>query len=303
MYMMSLMFTAFLILFQAYQNDIDLYVPESEADYAYEDVMINGLEAFYQTEWDEANEYYTLLIEMNPEDPRGYFFSSMIPFWKYFFVTEDQDTAERFLRISNEAIKIAEDQLRKNPEDTALISMLSGLYGYQSLVASGENKIRSALRSGRTGYGYTKQLLEMDNHMPEVYIGRGMHNYMVGSVPAALRWIVKLFGMRGDMETGFKELAIAADSESYVSIDAKMILAYLYKREEQYSKSLEYLYKLNDQFSRNIIFRYLLAETLELNGNHKDAIALYTDIMNSDHKHLGELIELSRERKKELISE
>jgi tetratricopeptide (TPR) repeat protein len=293
---MSTLLTALLLLLQAGFHEVAYHESRNIDERSYDEIMSSGLEAFYQTDWDDAQRYYDELIEIRPDDPRGYFFSSMIPFWKYFFVTEDEQAAEKFLRISGKAIHLAETQLQDKPEDTSLIAMLSGLYGYQSLVASGENKVRTALRSGRTGYGYTKQLLEIDDNMPEVHIGRGMHHYMVGSVPGALRWLVRIFGMNGDVETGFNELKIAAESESYVSTDAKMILAYLYNREENYERSLHYLYELNHQFNRNIIFRFMLAETHEQNGDIAEATKLYKNVMEVENNNLRELIELSREK-------
>jgi len=298
---MSTLLTALLLLLQSNIDEVAYHELRNLDDRSYDEIMVSGLEAFYQTDWDDAQTYYDELIEIRPEDPRGYFFSSMIPFWKYFFITEDEQTAEKFLRISDQAIHLAEIQLQDKPDDTILIAMLSGLYGYQSLVASGENQVRKALRTGRTGYGYTKQLLEIDDNMPEVHIGRGMHHYMVGSVPGALRWLVRLFGMNGDVETGFKELIIAAESESHVSTDAKMILAYLYNREEKYEQSLYYLYQLHDQYNRNIIFRYMLAETHERNGDFSKATELYKNVMETENTNLTELTELSREKKEKLF--
>jgi tetratricopeptide (TPR) repeat protein len=298
--MMIILLTAILIHFQVHAERISRSDSDLKVDRSYDDLMINGLEAFYQTDWENAQKYYDQLIELGPDDPRGYFFSSMIPFWKYFFISEDKESADEFFRLSDKAIKVAEQKLPEYPDDPILISMLSGLYGYQSLVASGENNVRTALRSGRTGYGYTKKLLDIDENMPEVHIGRGMHHYMVGSVPGALRWLVRLFGLNGDVETGFKELTMAAESESFVSTDAKIILAYLYSREKNYEKSLHYLYKLNSLYNKNVIFQFMLAETHELNGDIELALEYYTAVLHTENKNFKELFELSRVKKEQL---
>jgi len=139
----------------------------------YDEVMMDGLEAFYQTEWENAESCFNLMKELDPADPRGYFFSSMIPFWVYFFVDQSEESANDFFNQSAKAIELAEEKLLSNPGDKMLISMLSGLYGYQSLVASGENQIRTALRSGRTGFSYTKQLMEFDESMPRLRLEKG----------------------------------------------------------------------------------------------------------------------------------
>lgn len=256
---------------------------------SYDQIMMDSLEAFYQTEWEKAEIYFKSMKELDPADPRAYFFSSMIPFWEYFFVDQSEESAKDFFMQSNEAIILGEEKLRKNPGDKMLISMLSGLYGYQSLVASGENNIRTALRAGRTGFGYTKKLLEFDESIPETQIGKGMYHYMVGSVPGALRWLVRLFGLKGDVETGFEELKKAAESDSYVSVDAKMILAYIYSKEEEYEEALYYLSRLRLEYPGNTIFQYVYAETLENAGCTEEALIEYEKVIVMNNPELKQL--------------
>lgn len=268
----------------------------------YNELMADGLDAFYQTDWQQALQHFESMKQLVPEDPRGYFFASMIPFWKYFFIDQNSEAAGRFLEESEIAITLGEYKLESNPSDTMLIAMLSGLYGYQSLVASGENNIRMALRTGRIGFGYTKILLQFDDNLPEANIGRGIYHYMVGSVPGALKWLVTLFGLKGEVETGFDELKKAAESDSYVRTDAKMILAYLYNKEENYDQALFYLSDLNNQFNDNVIFKYVYAETLEKNGEYKNALIQYEKIIDKRNPHLKQLTELSRDKKKFLLN-
>jgi len=269
----------------------------------YNEIMADGIDAFYQTDWEGANKDFELMQQLVPDDPKGYFFASMIPFWEYFFVKQTPELAEQFMAESGVAIRVGKEELRKHPDDTAVVAMLSGLYGYQSLVSSGENNIRSALRAGRTGFGYTQMLLEYDENMPEVNIGRGIYHYMVGSVPGALKWLTRLFGLNGDVETGYSELKKAAESESHVSADAKMILAYLYNREERFDESLDYLSALREMYQKNTIFHFVYAKTLENKGDVKKAIEEYNKLIEMDNPNLVQLTEMSRENRDRLIKE
>lgn len=291
------------LIINAETKAFDSSVPEQIDESAYSEHMTNGLEAFYQTDWEKANLHFNAMKILDPDNPRGYFFSSMIPFWEYFFVEQYSETADRFMNESQVAITLGETKLESNPQDTMVIAMLSGLYGYQSLVASGENQIRNALRTGRTGFGYTRQLLEFDDSLPEASIGRGIYHYMVGSVPGALKWLVRLFGLKGEVDTGFNELKRAAESNSYVRTDAKMILAYLYEREENYDQSLTYLSELNDQYSRNVIFKYVYAGILEKTGKNERAMAEYEKVIEIENPNLRELTELSRNKRNILLNE
>lgn len=266
----------------------------------YEWVMKTGLDSFYQTRWEVAEACFERLHRLNPSDPRGLFFSSMIPFWNYYFVERDPEIAEHFIEQSGQAILIAEERLEREGEDLYLVSLLSGLYGYQSLVASEEGRIRRALRSGRTGYKYTQQILAIEDDRPELEIGRGIFHYMVGSIPGSLRWLVSLFGLNGSREEGLKHLERAAESDSYVRFDAMMVLSRIYAKEEKYELALLFARKLVQESEENIIFQYLYAELLKTSGQETEALGVYRKIAGMEAGRLGVLTERSLDQIEEI---
>jgi tetratricopeptide (TPR) repeat protein len=174
--------------------------------------------------------------------------------------------------------------------------MLSGLYGYQSLVAAAEKHYQQAVRSGVTGFKYSRQLLSLDTNDPKALIGKGMFYYMVGSVPNGFKWVTNMVGFSGNVQEGFKALQAAADSESYVSNDAKMILAYLYEKENKPQKALTYLRDLTDRYPQNIIFQYNLARLYEKCGMQGEAIEKYKRVISMDNVELRTLKDKSRTR-------
>lgn len=250
----------------------------------YEQKLEEGIEAFYQADWSKAKTVFKALQKENPTDSRAYFFESMIPFWKYYFGNRSNRAAEQFLSLSQHAIDVSQQQLDKNSSDTTMVLMLSGLYGYRSLVAASEKNYKEALQSGMTGFKYTRQLLALDGNDPKALIGKGMFYYMVGSVPNGLKWVTNMIGMSADMQEGFDALEKAAKSESYVRNDAQMILAYLYEREQQPEKALKHLEELCNRYPENIIFLYNRARLLEATNQLTLAREKYQKIaaMNTD---------------------
>lgn len=268
--------------------------PEKTADYNQQ--LLKGIESFYQTDWAEARNHFRELKAENPDDPRAYFFESMIPFWKYFFVEQNEEFSKCFLELSGVAIEKSEKMLKESPSDTTTVMLLSGLYGYRSLVAAGEKEYREAIKSALQGFGYTRKLLSLDEVRPDAYIGRGMFHYMVGNVPRELKWMTNLFGLRGDRELGLAELKKAADSESYVSVDARMILAYLYRKESNYELSLSYLDSLLKEYPTNSIFQFTRAEILEEMNKPGHAIDAYQTVINLDNENVKLLLDKSKTR-------
>ncbi len=262
---------------------------------SYEDLLEEGVTAFYETRWDDATDLFDRMKEKSPEDPRAYFFESMIPFWEYFFVHQKEELANDFLNISESAVNFSEKKLQENPGDTTLVLMLSGLHGYRSLVAAGEKEYRTAMQSGVTGFKYTRRLLSLDSTRPDAQIGRGMFYYMVGSVPREVRWLTNMVGVRGDIEMGFEEIKKAAKSESAVSNDAKMMLMYLYDKEERYNEAIIYADQLTEKFPDNVIFHYKKGQIYQKKGNIDEAIESFSRVISLDNSYLTDLKQLSRD--------
>lgn len=263
----------------------------------YERKLVEGIDAFYRYDWKQARTVFNDLKNQAPKDARAYFFDSMIPFWKYYFADNTPQAAKNFLKKSQKAIEIGQNKFEENPNDTTMVLMLSGLYGYQSLVAASENEYKTAIQSGMTGFRYTRQLLSLNSNNPNALIGKGMFYYMVGSVPNSLRWVTNVVGISGDKQEGLSVLEQAAKSESYVSNDAKMILAYLYQREGRYEKALPILKDLAQRYPKNIIFQYNIARVYEKKGNLTAAKRKYQKVLSMD---AGDLQSLKKESEKRL---
>lgn len=261
---------------------------------SYDQKLEQGIEYFYQTDWDKAAVIFNELKSRDEEDPRAYFFHAMIPFWEYFFGGNSPEAAADFLDRSQKAIDISSERLDKNPHDTTMVLMLSGLYGYRSLVAASEKNYQTAIESGMTGFRFTRQLLALDDDDPKALIGKGIFYYMVGTVPKELRWATNMMGIRGSKEEGLSILEKAATSESYVSNDAKMILSYLYKTEGMYGKALKHIKDLCSRYEENIIFQFSYAEILEKSDRRKEAKEAYRTVVELQNSHLDTLKEQSR---------
>jgi tetratricopeptide (TPR) repeat protein len=263
---------------------------------SYEQKLEEGIDDFYRADWVEAKAVFKELRQDKPDDSRAYFFESMIPFWKYYFGGRTKQTAEQFLSKSQEAIMVSKEKLNKNSSDTTMVLMLSGLYGYRSLVAAAEKNYKEALQSGMEGFTYTRQLLALDANDPKALIGKGMFYYMVGSVPNGLKWVTNMIGMSADMQEGFDALEKAAQSESYVRNDAQMILAYLYEREQRNKKALNHLEELCGRYPENIIFQFNRARLLEKTNQLALAREKYEMIITMDTNALGILKQKSESR-------
>lgn len=254
------------------------------------------IESFYKADWEKTRTSLSDLKRLDSTDPMPYFMEAMIPFWAYFFGGMDSQNAKEFLDLSEIAIKVTERKLDVTPEDTSSILLLSGLHGYRSLVAAQEKRYGIAMSSGATGYGYTKSLMKMDNDNPNTLMGQGVFHYMVGSIPSEVKWMARLAGLSGDKQHGFMLLERAAESDSHVSNDARMFLAYLYNRDEEFVKAQHHLSILVNDYPTNPIFHYNLGLIHESLGDLESAQIAYSNVISIGSKDLAELTRLSKER-------
>ncbi len=254
------------------------------------------IQSFYKADWVKTRSALSDLKKIDSSDPMPYFMEAMIPFWAYFFGGMDSENAKQFLQLSETAIQVTERRLDLTPEDTSSILLLSGLHGYRSLVAAQEKRYGIAISSGATGYGFTKSLMKMDNDNPNTLMGQGVFHYMMGSIPSEVKWMARLAGLSGDKQQGFMLLEKAAQSDSHVSNDARMFLAYLYHRDHEYLKALHHLNILVVKYPSNPIFHYNLGLIYESLGNVQYAEIAYSRVVSIGSTDLRELTRLSKER-------
>lgn len=266
----------------------------------FESTMNSAISTFYEADWSETERLLNLLKQADPTDTRIYFFEAMLPFWAYFFGGNESQKAKEFMDLSASAIKIGENRLAVNDKDTSVVLLLSGLHGYRSLVAASERQFRTAISSGATGYSYTKVLLSLDNNDPNTLMGQGVFQYMVGAIPAEIRWMARLAGLSGDKETGYRMLEEAASSDSYVSNDAHMFLAYFYERDNKLDKALYHLETLAAKYPTNTIFLYNIARIFESKDDLENAYLTYNEILSLSSDAVPVLHQISEKRLQEL---
>ncbi len=273
---------------------------DREGNGALSENLINGIEAYYQTEWEKAEAFFQKVKEEDPSDPRPYFFEAMMPFMEYFFIEQSEELANKFLRKSEIAVDLSSKRLEKSPNDTTMVLLLSGLHSYRGLIAADQKNHRVALSSGLTGFNYTRKLLSIDTDRADARIGRGMFYYMVGSIPSGMKWAANIVGLSADIQDGFYELKKAAESDTYIRNDALMMLMYLYTREGQYVKALHYAEQLTAKLPNNVIFLCKKAEIYEELDDREQAISTYKEVVALNNNQLQRVTDISRERIKKL---
>lgn len=255
-----------------------------------------GIDAFYATDWVRADSVFNALIRTHPTDPRPCFFSSMIPFWAYFFAGNDPQQGASFLKRSERAIQVGMKHLQTSPGDTSVVLLMSGLHGYRSLVAASEKEYRIAIQSGMRGYSFTKELMAYGDANPNAWMGQGVFLYMVGSIPGEIRWMATLAGLSGNKQAGLDLLHKVAIGNSDVKYDAMMVLAHVMEKEDRVQDAILYLDMLVTQQPKNSIAIYHMARLRESTGSFAEARKGYMAVLQTKQPEFALLRQESRSK-------
>jgi hypothetical protein len=235
-----------------------------------------GFHLLYGLDFNRAHQLFMSYESQHPEDPLGpvcdaagllfsefnrlgvleaQFYDDDKAFDNRKKVDADPAVRDRF----NAAIQLAETRaharLEKNPKDAdALFAMTlaSGLQAdYAALI---EKSNLTSLHYTKVASGWADQLLAVDPTCYDAHVATGFSKYIVGSMAAPVRWLVRLGGISGDKKAGISELQLTADHGRYLAPFARILLAIAYVREKDKPKAREILASLRDEFPSNPLF-------------------------------------------------
>ena len=135
-----------------------------------------------------------------------------------------------------------------------------------------------ALRDATTARRLHSRVVELNPKFLDAYLVLGIHNYLIGSLPWRYRAVGFLAGIRGDRETGIKQLETVAREGDLNRYDAQVFLAAIDRREHRPQDAIPIVQGLIERFPRNYLFRLELALMYQDAGENEKALAELDDV-------------------------
>jgi len=104
-----------------------------------------------------------------------------------------------------------------------------------------------------------QQLLAIDSTCYDAYLAVGVENYLLGSTPTPVRWLLKVTGSETDKDEGIRRLRLTAQKGYYLAPFAKLLLAVAALRDKDKSTARTLLAGLATEFPRNQLYSKELA--------------------------------------------
>jgi hypothetical protein len=170
-------------------------------------------------------------------------------------LTPDPAIKERFQAAIGRAENLAHARLAKDAEDRDglfALTLASGLQAdYAALI---EKRNIASLHFTKEASASAEQLLAVCHDCYDALLATGFSKYIIGSMPAPVRWLLRLGGLPADKPGGISDLQTTADRGHYLAPFARILLAIAYVREKKSDRAVELLQGLQKDFPGNSLF-------------------------------------------------
>jgi hypothetical protein len=252
----------------AAESALDITTSHSELDH--------GFSGLYNLDFAAAQRDFSAWETEHPDDPVGPVSEAAGQLFSEFnrlgileaqFYSEDNSFTERRKMAADPAARarfqgaiartenLARSRLTKDANDRdALFAMTlsSGLQAdYAALI---EKRNRASLHYTKESSMWAAQLLAVCPDCYDVFLATGFSKYVIGSLYAPWRWLLRVGGLPGDRQEGIAELQITAEHGRYLAPFARILLAIAYVREHDKPKAVQLLTGLREDFPANPLF-------------------------------------------------
>lgn len=258
--------------------------------------VMQGIDQMYAVRFDDASRSFDKAIAADRNDPRGYFYRATVHLWSYVF-DKRQQQLDLFLKLSDQAISVAERRIAAAPGDSRAKIFLGMSYGYKAIANGRAENFMAAALSARTCYDKLNDLVRNDPRAYDAYLGLGLFHFLFGSVPKAAQFMAGLSGIKGDAKLGIKEIETVASKGTYFKNDAQLILALLnIYYVEDVSKGLASLEALAKKYPRNVAMLYAIGTVYSDKNQPDRAIPYYERIIREGNRDFGMITDMSTVR-------
>jgi hypothetical protein len=172
----------------------------------------------------------------------------------------DPAQRSRFEQQLDRAEQMAKLRLARDSRDPDALFAMTLSNGLRSdFAALIEKRNVASLHYTKEATAWSQQLLAADPTCYDAHLASGVSRYIIGSMAAPVRWILRIGGISGDKAGGIAELQSTATQGHLLAPFARILLAIAYVREKDFAHARELLGGLQRQFPDNPLFGRELA--------------------------------------------
>ena len=258
-----------------------------------------GFEHFYNVDYDHAVENFQHVVDKYPDDAfavnhlltavlfRELYRMGALNTGEYAsdsFINAphhnaDPKAKQQIKQLVDRALHIEEKLLDANARDVdALYARGVTRAQFSTYTALIEHAWFSALRNAVGARHDHEKVLELSPNYSDAKLVVGAHNYVLGSLPWAVKVSASIIGLSGSKDKGLHLLEEAAAAGGESAVDAKFVLILFYRREHRYWDSLTLVRSLSPVYPQNSLLALEEGNLLRALDKPQEAEAAYRRI-------------------------
>ena len=231
-------------------------------------------------DYDSAIAAADRLIEMEPDNPAGYFFTAGV-FNTMISDYEDERWSKDFHKYSRLAVDKAQRLIDSGDTDAWNYFYLGGSQGYISFQNMRTDRFFSALGHGMSAIKNLKKAVELDSTLYDAYLGIGNYKYWISRKTQFVEWVPFISDRR---EEGIADIYNAMWKGRYSGDSAASTLGWILLDEKKFDDALEIIAGQIEKYPESRFFMYIQAKALYGLERNKEAIEVYKRLLVSVRK-------------------
>jgi hypothetical protein len=249
-----------------------------------------GFNGLYNLDFEGAQKDFSYWQQQHPSDPVGpvseaagdlfsefhrlgilesQFFENDDAFDHRPKVSPDPELRKRFENAISRAQNLAQARLAKDPKDRDGLFAMTLAAGLQADYAALIDKSNLAsLKFTKQASTSAQALLAICHDCYDALVATGFSKYIIGSMSAPVRWVLRMGGLPADKQGGIADLKTTAEHGHYLAPFARILLAIAYVRDKRKPEAIQVLADLRRDFPGNTLFPREIAR-LEAPDAHK----------------------------------
>ena len=195
-------------------------------------------------------------------------------------VPEDPKVRDRVHGLMDEAVREADDALKRNGKDPVALfargwaRSLAAVYN-----AMVERSFGSALRLALSAKNDCEDALKADPNYVDAKLVAGNYQYVMGALPLTFKLIFGMAGLSGSKAKGMELLRDDAARGAITSVEADVSRMLFLRREARYGEAQQIAHTLAVRYPHDFLFTLEEANLAKDAGSAAPAIALYRQVI------------------------
>jgi tetratricopeptide (TPR) repeat protein len=262
---------------------------------------------FYNLDYDRAVQEFDQVLQRHPDDPFAvnHFLTAVLfrELYRMGALNTGEYANDTFIRAAHRpadpkvklqikdlvqrGLQLEEKILGANSKDVdALYARGVTRAQFATYTAMMERAWFSALRNAVGARRDHEIVLELAPADTQAKLIVGAHNYVMGSLPLALRAGVTMIGIGGNKEKGLQYLGECAQGTGEAGTDAKILLVLFLRREHRYQEALPIARGLIQSYPHDVLMALEEGNLLRAEGQNQEAAVVYRKVWQAGRKGL-----------------